>query len=405
MKKAIIFILGVCCISESAPQQKKLIPRQYNAEATQKLQETILTLGSEDLSKATSLKSLEQLIKDGADPNLIIKTKEGATSGPLMILLAQLSYDSNIDFSVLESLINTALSNGAQADVVDPESGNTPLFYTIVNGSPGMIKLLLDHGADLYRKNKHGVGIANYAKEQLDHKKDQFERYKKDIPRTEKEIERLQKIITILDSKPTKEKLKPITTSYSNEATQKLQEKLNAIESEEDFTKPLFLKEIDQLIKAGANPNLSLQLKHKNQFGQDTVVDAIIRFLVRGPYFNENVDFALLENVVETALSHGAKTMVYDLEDENPLLFHAIAIDSPGIVKLLVDYGADLSYKNDKGNAAIDHAKEQLNLKKTLLEQYKTRDTTDVKKDIDRWQKIVDVIEQSKTGAKPVLIK
>lgn len=405
MKKAIIFAFGVSCISGSAPQLKKLIPRQYNAEATRKLQETILTSESNDLTKATFLKSLEQLIKDGADPNMIVKAKEGATSGPLMILLAQLSYDSKIDFSVLENLINTALSNGAHVDVTDPDSGNTTLFYTIVNGSPGMIKLLLDHGADLSRKNKGGEDVANYAKKQLDHKKGQLERYKKDIPRTEKEIERLQKIITILGSKPTKENLKPVTTSYSNEATQKLQEKLNAIESEEDFTKSLFLKEIDQLIKAGANPNLSLQLKHKNQFGQDKVDDAIIRFLVRGPYFSENVDFALLESVVENALSHGAKTMVYDLEDENPLLFHAITIDSPGIVKLLVDYGADLNYKNDKGSSAIDHAKEQLNLKKTLLEQYKTRDTTDVKNDIDRWQKIVDVIEQNKTKAKHVLIK
>lgn len=214
MKKAIIFILGVCCISESAPQPKKLIPRQYNAEATRKLQEKLDSATQEsDYVTPEFLNAAKALILEGADPNVKIKNIDQAR------LIFFLVYGPNmgthiarkIDYPLLENVIEVALQNGADVswtDINPGDEGKSLLFYAVQKGSPGMVKLLLDYNAPWNPKNEITLGkLDSIPKEYLAIEKRQLEQYKNEkIPETEKEIDRLQKIVDVIEQNKTRAK-------------------------------------------------------------------------------------------------------------------------------------------------------------------------------------------------------
>lgn len=212
MKKAIIFILGVSCISGSAPQPKKLILRQYNVEVTRKLREKINTLEPANDS-ATYLKDIDRLIKEGADPNMTLKDRYDHEID-LIFMIAMIPYMvDNIDVTVAEAVLKSALENGANASAADSE-GKKILFYAAENGSPGMVKLLLDHGASANPQNNNGANIIDILKDQIKNKKnrietlktreipqgDDLEQKKKALSRLQHDVDRLQKNLQILQN-------------------------------------------------------------------------------------------------------------------------------------------------------------------------------------------------------------
>lgn len=134
--------------------------------------------------------TLKELLAKGNDPN--VRDKEGRT--PLMhaviekgvplvrILLEQGAVDVNAQdvrgYSALhfaaqdysEDIGLLLLQNGAVVDSQD-QYGNTPLWRAVFSsqGRPGLIKLLMEYGADKFKKNNNGKSpidlantIANY---------------------------------------------------------------------------------------------------------------------------------------------------------------------------------------------------------------------------------------------------
>ena len=75
-----------------------------------------------------------------------------------------------------------------------------------------------------------------------------------------------------------------------------------------------------------------------------------------------NLDYQLMLSValgqvdrVHQLLLSGANVNVIDEQGFTPL-FNAIAYDHPGIAKLLLEKGADISFKNYVGQSYLDYA-------------------------------------------------
>lgn len=158
MKKATIFVLGVSCVSGSAPQTKLLIPRRYNAEATQKLQEKMTTILKllNDMKTATqkvqasSLNEIESLIKDKeADPNTKVHIKiafggEQDVNFFEFLMAIVLSVEES-DYQLVESIIKISLQQGMNIRI---EEGRANWFMKMMRmltrESPDSIRTILD---------------------------------------------------------------------------------------------------------------------------------------------------------------------------------------------------------------------------------------------------------------------
>lgn len=389
MQKIIIFALGVSCISGSA-QTKKLVPRTYNAEATKKLEDKLDKTQSPDKITPAYLKEIEQLIQGGADPNVMLKGKEENENAGLVVILASFpAMKPDIDLAIVEQVIRSALNHGANANAAENPSGSKAFFIAAVQGHLGIVKAFFDHGAVFDPKNEKDRTFMGKVKERLVDRKEWLDVMLRNNPKTEKSIKETEQLLKILTSRQPKKNVSVIKT-YNDVATRKLQEMLNGMDSpRETFSKTDVLKQVDALIKEGADPNVSLIQT------DETIANFIIKMLVFAPFFNEEADAAQLELVLATALEHGANPNVYNTTNNEPIIFH-VALTSPKMLELFLDYGASKDLKNTEGENVVDYVKNHLKKLKDMLNENIKVGIPGMKKEIDNLEKIVNMIESKR---------
>jgi hypothetical protein len=112
---------------------------------------------------------------------------------------------------------------------------------------------------------------------------------------------------------------------------------------------------------------------------------------------------------IELAIKNGADVSWTDINPGNEgksLLYYAVEKGSPEMVKLLLDYNAPWNPKEEAFLSKLDTLpKEYLAIEKRKLEQYKNELIPETEKEIDRLQKIVNVIEQNNTKSNPGFVK
>jgi hypothetical protein len=177
------------------------VTRQYNPEATQKLQEKMNTFEPNQVD-AAYLKDIDQLIKSGANPNVKLKSRSSSETLDLILMIVSIPFapDNKIDFAAVEAVLMSALENGANVSAVDPE-GRTILAYAIEEGSPNMVKLILDHGAKSDPKSNNDTNFVDHLKERIENERESIENMKKSIPKRQQRMDRLQNNLNILMSK------------------------------------------------------------------------------------------------------------------------------------------------------------------------------------------------------------
>jgi hypothetical protein len=211
MKKAIIFIFCMSsCISGSVPQTKMLIPRQarqYNAEATQKLQDqmtTILKLLNDMKTamhkvQATTLNEIKTLIEaKEADPNtkVHIKTAFGGeqdVSFFAFISTLWLSVEES-DYYLLKDIIKTALQHGMNMGVEPNNYMLIEMLRTIVGDSPDAISEIINATADLQQREQNFNTVKKMLNDIIDQGKNQ-------IKAIESKNDKMRKTIEAIESK------------------------------------------------------------------------------------------------------------------------------------------------------------------------------------------------------------
>lgn len=207
MKKAIIFVLSVSCMSGSAPQAKKLMPRRYNAEATQKLQEqmtSILKLLNDMKTamhkvQASSLSEIESLIKDKADPNTKahIKTAFGGEQDISLFefLLAIILSVEESNLPLLKDIIKTALQHGMNM-VIEPNRAYTFIrdMRMLTGDSPDAIREILNAVENPQQKEQSLNAVNKVLNDLIAQEKEQIQSIKN-------ETDKVRKILEALESK------------------------------------------------------------------------------------------------------------------------------------------------------------------------------------------------------------
>lgn len=381
----------------------KLIPRTYNAEATNKLRQKLdEEAKSPDDITSTYLQSLKQLIEAGADPNIILKSSDGKYSIALILMLMPLpSAKEDIDLKAWENVLIAALTHGANPNVIEPESGNKAFFYMLRKGSPRLFKAFLDHGALLDLKNELDHKFVQELQERLKDQKEWLQHYKDSISDKKASIKKEENLLKKVASKRVK-KSPVISSKYNEDATNKLQSLLDTTsEFHKTFTQKEFLQKVENFIKEGANPNLT---------AIDTVIDPeqkidniIIRYLVFAPRYDESIDFEQLEKTLEAALKQGANPNLYVSNGTVPLIFRAVTFDSPKMIDLLFEYGADKELKDDKGKNLIQYIQNNINTLQKVLHDTIHKIIPEIEQEIERVQKIIALIESQ--PEKKILIK
>jgi ankyrin repeat protein len=177
---------------------------------------------------------------------------------------------------------------------------------------------------------------------------------------------------------------KPV--QYNKEATLKLQEKLNPINSLETIINAAnieFLKSVDQLLTQGADPNIA-----RAQDTEDTLI--VLLFGLR--VFNGNQSFLTFhEQTVQHALERGAKVDIKG-DKGNGLLRTAIVIGNPALVTLLIDHGADVTQKDEEGNTPLQHTEKVLQVfNENFMSDLKTNPK--LEKSLQNFEKIRDILK------------
>src|SRR5699024_3031300 len=93
------------------------------------------------------------LIAAGADPNLMNQT--GQT--PLLWSLSQ-KRETTL------AAVKTLVAGGADVNLANPKTGETPLMAAAMKGDEKIVHYLLDHGANRNKKNRKGQTAADYAR-------------------------------------------------------------------------------------------------------------------------------------------------------------------------------------------------------------------------------------------------
>ncbi len=378
----------------------KLIPRTYNEEATKKLRAALeVEAKSPDDITSAYLQSIKQLIEAGADPNIILKTSDGTQSMALILMLTPLpSMKEDIDLKAWEDVLIAALTHGANPNVIEPSSGNKAIFYMLKKGSPRLVKTFLDHGATLDLKNEHDNKFIQGLHEQLKDQKEWLQSSKDSIPNKKASIKKEEELLKKIASKPVR-KFSATSSEYNTDATNKLQKLLDTTPNllYAAFAQKEFLQEIENLINQGANPNLTLIEDNEK------IENIIIKYIVFAPIYNDLDNFEQLETTLETALKHGANPNVYVSNNTIPLIFRAITFDSPKMIDLLFEHGADKKLKDNKGNNLTQYIQSNIDILQKVLNDTIHKTIPEIEKEIDRVQKIIAIIESQ--PERKILIK
>lgn len=172
---------------------------------------------------------------------------------------------------------------------------------------------------------------------------------------------------------------KLMQSQYNPETTRKLQTIMDVTKNWDDLTQPPSLKEVEQLIKDGANPNL-------------TTKDAtLIEHIVYTPFWNKNIDMALLEGVVRTMTEHGLRVVI-DPNNYGSLVSNLMLGASPNIINMVINAG---------GNKQMIEQNREIIMKsaKAHLDSY-LKELRETQNHVDRFQQIVSSIEPAKSGDK-----
>lgn len=208
MKKMIIFILSLnlVLLAENKTASPKMpvdhaqqirVAREYNPEATQKLQALIDSLanskaGYENASETAFLKDVNKLVKEGANPNIREKTNENQL---MEIILHGTMYGKNKDFILLDDVLKTIIDNGGEV-LMDPERPGE-ITHAIVSVPASTIKMLVKSGKDqkqIEQKTKNALeivdGVMYGTKITLENAKNETDRLK-----AQKDIDSLNNVI------------------------------------------------------------------------------------------------------------------------------------------------------------------------------------------------------------------
>ena len=181
MKKIIIFIL--CVIAGTA--------HAYNPEATQKLKEKInKTKETEEIVNQPFMKEIEQLIKEGADPNVTIADPIGETS---LIERLGLLWRQSKDTTALENLFRFAIENGAQI-VIDPEK--TLFFLSIAEAPIALVKMAINAGGSKQQIQKNKDAATKIMQEMIDDAEKSFKRLQERLQRYQSDAAKYKNFIS-----------------------------------------------------------------------------------------------------------------------------------------------------------------------------------------------------------------
>lgn len=200
LNTATVLSIVTNCFLVAAPIQQAI---QYNREATQALQNKLNTIQTEeDIANNQILSSIDQLITQGADPNLAPKSNP---EQPLVILLftlpAQISNNKNslINEPMIEKIIKNALANGAHMNLDAQKSSQLLTFIMSTAESPSFMQLAIDYGASVSLKMESGDTPLMVAEKTIALNKDTLKRIQDiDIPMLQKSTLRFEKIRDIL---------------------------------------------------------------------------------------------------------------------------------------------------------------------------------------------------------------
>jgi hypothetical protein len=180
VKKTIIFILCTTVCSTYT----------FNPEATQKLKEKInKTKEVAEIVNQPFMKEIEQLIKEGADPNVTIADPIGETS---LIERLGLLWRQSKDTTALENLFRFAIENGAQI-VIDPEK---PLFFlSIVEAPIDLVKMAINAGGSKKQVQKNKEAATKIMQEMINDAEKSFKRLQERLQRYQNDTAKYKNFI------------------------------------------------------------------------------------------------------------------------------------------------------------------------------------------------------------------
>src|ERR1700722_12899747 len=183
---------------------------------------------------------------------------------------------------------------------------------------------------------------------------------------------------------------------YNQEATQKLQQKLNTLGSDPDkiLADIEFFKTMDQLILQGADPNTYRE--HDKDNDKNTTATAL---LFAAPLMlkllGKNVDYPLVESMIKHALERGG-SMDQKGDRGDKVLRAVIAYGSANMVKLAIEYGADMTQKDEDGDTPLMATEKGIQQLKGGLKELKEVAQPQLQKDIGRLEQIRQVLNTAK---------
>lgn len=177
--------------------------------------------------------------------------------------------------------------------------------------------------------------------------------------------------------------------AYNPEATKKLQEMVTNVKDVDELVKQPRIKEIEQLIKEGADPGV----KRKMGFlGEGDLIDLIVLL------WGKNNDAAALENLVKLILEKGAQ---FTIDPENPISLALLVQNCPtSVIKMVINAGTDKQQIDKNMDSAIKILQTMIKESDESVKELQTSIQENIKKaqeDVVRYQKLIDDLKKPST--------
>ena len=142
------------------------------------------------------------------------------------------------------------------------------------------------------------------------------------------------------------------------------------------------------MLLQGADPNVFRTDPKDPNDKEDTLIALLFASPLFG-MFTGSVDFGAVENTIKVALSHGA-----NLGNQGGRILHIAAIaGSPTMVKLAIDHGADMTYKDTEGDTILQAVEKAIQQLKNELPTASERVRSSVQKSLPRLEQILDILK------------